>query len=180
METRQYRVEVTYNGERLVFRVTASGGPQAVKEARQLAKKHGMQRIMVNLVQPIEMVTFKYEADYAPPLLTLGGTATSFEATNAHAVDEDLTAETTLSADDVRRIIKHVWERMVVFVPKPHEPPLIAYELDGRVYLDDGISGRLELIAPTQIETVMLLYDWATYAGYCSEDYDEFIQQCWT
>ncbi len=69
---------------------------------------------------------------------------------------------------------------MRLFVSEPQEPPLRVYELGGKIYLDDGANGRSELVSPTQIELAMFLYDWATYTGYCSEDFDDFIQQCWS
>ena len=67
----------------------------------------------------------------------------------------------------------------MVFVPRPDDSPLRAYEQDGRVFLDDGVSGRQELVARTPMELVMMLYEWATYVGYCSEDFDDFVDQCW-
>ena len=63
--------------------------------------------------------------------------------------------------------------------PQAGESPLKAYDQDGRVFLDDGVSGRQELLAWTPMELMMMLYEWATYVGYCSDDFDVFVQDCW-
>ena len=75
--------------------------------------------------------------------------------------------------------IENVWERMHVFVPKPDESPLKAHEQDGRCFLDDGLSGRQELLGRSPVELMLMMYEWATYAGYFSDDFNEFVENCW-
>ena len=31
----------------------------------------------------------------------------------------------------------------------------------------------------TPMDLMMMLYDWATYVGYSSEDFYDFVEQCW-
>ena len=178
-ENRRYRVVATYRGEHVAFTVEATTGSKAVAEARRQAKAKGMQFIMVDWVKPVERTVVKSGTGYGPPLAALGGTYNPLETGFMYAGEAPGTEETTLCLEEINNRIRDVWERMVVFVPRPDEPPLKAYGLDGRVFLDDGASGRQELLERTPKELAMVLYDWATYVGYCSEDFDDFVDQCW-
>ena len=177
----RYRVSATHQGESVVFNVEATTGTKAVAEARRQARLQGMKFIMVNQVTPVEPTIFRYDADSEDPLTARGGANYNPPDTGAlYAGKEPGTQLTTLSLNEITDRIQTVWDRMVVFTPRPDVSPLRAYEQNGRVYLDDGISGRLELLERTSLELVMVLYEWATYTGYSSEDFGEFVQQCWT
>ena len=56
---------------------------------------------------------------------------------------------------------------------------LKAYEQGGRLFLDDGVSARQELLSRSPIDLVMMLYEWVTYAGDFSGDFEDFVQNCW-
>ena len=175
-----YKVGATYRGNHVVFTVEASTGPKAVAEARRQAKAQGMQFITVNYVRPVEQTIIRHGTEYGAPLTALGGTYNPSDTGIIHAGETTAgEGESVMSVDDINRRIRDVWERMVLFVPRPDGSPLKAYEQDGRIFLDDGESGRQELVARTPMELVMMLYEWATYAGYCSEDFDDFVDQCW-
>ena len=138
-----------------------------------------MQFILVNYVRPRERTVIRYSTDYGAPLTALGGITDPQYAGNMHAGKFPQAKETTLSLAEINSRIRDVWNRMVVFAPRPDEPPLKAYEQDGRVFLDDGVSGRQELLERAPMELVMMLYEWATYVGYSSDDFDDFAEQCW-
>ena len=55
------------------------------------------------------------------------------------------------------------------------EVPLKAYEEGGRTLLGDGINNAVEVEYITQTELIDLLYDWAVFAGYTNEDFEEFL-----
>ena len=178
-EISKYKVGATYRGKSIVFTVEATTGTKAVAEARRQAKTQGMQSIMVSCVKPVERTIFRYGPDYGAPLTTLGGSCNPPDMGAMHAGETPGIEETTLSVDEINNRIRDVWERMVVFIPRPDEPPLKAYEQDGRAFLDDGVNGRQELLTRSPLELVMMLYEWATYVGYCSDDFDDFVEICW-
>ena len=64
-------------------------------------------------------------------------------------------------------------------VPSPHEGLLKAYGQDGRVFLDDEVSGRLELLCRSPMELMLMVYEWATHIGYSSDDFDVLVETCW-
>ena len=179
-ETRQYRVGATYQGEQVVFTVEATSGTKAVAEARQQARTQSMKFIMVNYVKPAERTIVRYGTDHGPPLTALGGTCNLPGTEAIYAGETHQVEELTLSVGEINDHIRNVWNRMVVFVPRPEEPLLKAYEQDGSVFLDDGVSGRQELLSRSPMELVMMLYEWATYVGYCSDDFGVFVENCWT
>ena len=179
LETRQYQVGATFQGEQVVFKVEATSGTKAVHEARRLARTQGMRFISVQYVKPKERTIVRYGMDYAPPLIALGGTCQFAGTEEIHAGETHKVEETTLSVGEINDHIGNVWNQMVVFSPRPEEPPLKAYEQDGHIFLDDGVSGRQELLMRTPMELIMMLYDWATYTGYCSDDFDVFVENCW-
>ena len=128
-----------------------------MKEARRQAKADGKQPIMVNSVHPVtEPADTTCEDTYNFPLTELGGT-TDHSLENIYASNKGPTLQRSLTIEDIKQTIEKMWNNMVVFVPRPEEPPLKAYELDGRAYLDDGTSGRLELLDRTPQELVMVL-----------------------
>lgn len=178
-ENRRYKVAATYRGEHVAFTVEATTGSKAVAEARRQARAKGIHFITVNWVKPVDRTVVKYDTGYGPPLAALGGTYNPLETGFIHAGETPTPQETPLALEEINGRIRDVWERMVVFAPRPNDPPLKAYDLDGRVFLDDGVSGRQELLERTPMELVMMLYDWVTYVGYCSEDFDDFVDQCW-
>ena len=49
----------------------------------------------------------------------------------------------------------------------------------GAGFRNKQACGGRELVERTPMELVMMLYDWATYVGYSSEDFDDFVEQCW-
>ena len=163
----------------MAFTAEATTGSKAAAEARRQAKAQGMQSIMVSYVKPVEQTIFRYDPDYGAPLTTLGGSCNPLDMGTMYAGETPGIEETTLSVDEINKRIREVWERMVVFLPRPDEPPLKAYEQDGRVFLDDGVNGRQELLTRSPLELVMMLYEWATYVGYCSDDFDDFVEICW-
>lgn len=178
-ESRRFRVKATYRGKHAIFNVEATTGRKAVAEARRQAKAQEMQFIAVNSVTPVEKTVIGYSTEYGAPLTTLGG-AYSPPGTGVIYAGETSKGENMfLSLDEINYHIGTVWERMVVFVPRPDEPPLKAYEQDGRVFLDDGVSGRQELLCRSPMELMLMVYEWSTYAGYCSEDFDVFVENWW-
>ena len=178
-EIHLYRVGATYRGKSVVFTAEATTGSKAVAEARRQAKAQGMQFITVNYVRSVEQTIIRYGTDYGAPLTALGGTYNPSDTGIIHAGETTVGEGEALSVGEINDRIRKVWEQMIVFVPRPEESPLKAYEQDGRVFLDDGVSGRQELLARTPMELVMMLYEWVTYVGYCSEDFDDFVDQCW-
>ena len=174
-----YRVGTTYRGERVVFTVEATTGPKAAAEARRQARAQGMQPITVNYVRPVERTIFRYSPDCGAPLTALGDSCNLLYEGAVHAGETPGVPGTKLSVDEIKDRIRDVWERMVVFVPRPDEPPLKAYRQDGRVFLDDGINGRQELLDQSPMELVTMLYEWATYVGYSSDDFEDFVEICW-
>ena len=179
-EPRKYKVTATHRRKRVIFTVEATTGSKTVAEARRQAKAQGVKFMVVNSIEPAEGTTIRYAADYGAPLTALGGTYDPSATGAIYAGETPHAEDVTLSLEEINVRIRDVWERMVVFIPRPDEPPLKAYEQDGRVFLDDGVSGRQELFSGSPMELVMMLYDWATYVGYCSEDFDAFVGQCWT
>ena len=163
----------------MIFKVEATTGSKAVAEARRQARVRGMQFIMVNSVTPVEKTVIKYSSEYGTPLTTPGGSDVSQDTGAIYAGEVSMGEQELLSLDEINDRIETVWERMVVFVPRPDDPPLKAYEQDGRVFLDDGISGRQELLSQTPTELMLMLYDWASYVGYYSDDFDVFVDECW-
>ena len=176
---RMYRVGATYRGERVVFTVEATTGPKAAAEARRQARAQGMQSITVNYVKPVERTIFRYSPDCGPPLTALGDSHNPPDIGAVHAGETPNVQGTKLSVDEINDRIRDVWERMVVFVPRPDEPPLKAYQQDGRVFLDDGVNGRQELLNRSPMELVTMMYEWATYVGYSSDDFEDFVDICW-
>ena len=130
---------------------------------------------LVNYVRPMERTVIRYSTDYGAPLTALGGTSDLSDTVAMPAGELPATGETLPTVAEVNSRIGDMWAKMVTFVPRPEESPLKAYEQDGRVFLDDGVSGRQELLARTPME-LMMMYEWATYVGHCSDD---FVEQCW-
>lgn len=178
-DSRHFRVKATIRGMHVIFKVEATTGSKAVAEARRQARDRGMEFIMVNSVTPVEKTVISYSSEYGAPLTTLGGSDISPDIGAIFAGEIPKRGPDFLSLDEINNRIETVWERMVVFTPRPDDPPLKAYGLDGRVFLDDGINGRQELSSHTLIELMMMLYDWATYVGYYSDDFDVFVDECW-
>ena len=54
--------------------------------------------------------------------------------------------------------------------------PLRAYEQEGRIFLGDGVHVVAELAERTLEELQEVLYDWAVFAGYTNEDFEDFIE----
>ena len=179
IETHTFRVGATAKGRRLEFTVTATTGTKAVAEARLKAKAQGIPRIMVNYVRPVNDLVFTYAPDYEDAPTEMGGTYNPADFQPLHAGQTPSSEVPTLSFEETPKLIKTMWERLVVFVPKPEVPPLIAYQQGDRLFLDDGISGRVEISNSSIMDLVMLFYDWVTYTGWCSEDFDDFLEMCW-
>ena len=56
------------------------------------------------------------------------------------------------------------------------EVPLKAYEKDRHIILDDGVNEPAGADDLTAIELIELLYDWAVFAGYTNEDFEDFLE----
>ena len=178
-ESRRFRVIATYQRNRVVFNVEATTGTKAVAEARRQAKTRGMKFIMVNSVRPVEQTVISHSAEFGAPLTSLGGSYIPPDTGVSYAGEPSCGRVGFLSLDEINDRIGKVWEHMQVFVPRPDESPLKAYELEGRFFLDDGLSGRQELLSRSSVELVLMIYEWATYTGYCSDDFDVFVENCW-
>lgn len=178
-ETQTFIVGATAKGRRLEFTVKATTGTKAVAEARLKAKARGIPRIMVNYVRPVNETVFRYVPDYEDAPNEMGGTYNPADFQPLHAGQTPSSEVPTLSFEEIQNLIKTMWERLVVFVPKPDVPPLIGYQQGDRLFLDDGTSGRVEISNSSIMDLVMLFYDWATYTGWCSEDFDDFLEMCW-
>ena len=174
----QYKVGATANGNPMEFTVEATTGTRAVAEARRQAKKDGLQRITVNYVRPIRESDYEDRTDYTTSPDQLGGPHASTGITILQADELPNNKTPSLSLEEINRRIKEMWGRMVVFTPIPEEPPLKAYEQAGHIFLDDGLSGRAQLESLAPMELAMMFYEWATYTGYCSEDFDNFLEIC--
>ena len=179
IETHTFRVGVTTKGRRLEFMVKATTGTKAVSEARLKAKDEGIPRIIVNYVRPVNDTVFRYVPDYEDAPTELGGTYNPTDFQSLHAGQTPSSEVPTISLEETKKLIKIMWERLVVFVPKQELPPLIAYQQGDLLFLDDGISGRVEVSNSSIIDLVILFFDWATYTGWCSEDFDDFLGMCW-
>ena len=149
----------------MIFDVEATTGSKAVAEARHQAKACGMQFIQINSVTPAEKTVIRYSSEYGAPLTTLGGSYSPPDTGIIYSGEASIGEQEMLSLDEINDRIGTVWGRMVVLVPKPDEPPLKAYEQGGRVFLDDGVSGRQELLWRSPMELVsMAPRNWATGA----------------
>ena len=178
-EPRRFRVIATYRRNSVVFIVEATTGTKAVAEARRQAKTRGMKFIMVNSVKPVEQTVIRYSPEYGAPLTALGDPYIPSDIGVSYAGEAPCGEVGLLSLDEINDRIGNMWERMLVFVPRPDASPLKAYEQDGRFFLDDGSSGRQELLSRSPMELALMIYEWATYSGYCSDDFDVFVENCW-
>ena len=179
-ELQRYRITFTYKGRRLGFTVEARNGAKAEAEARRRSKALGMNRVFVNSVQCLDKFVFKSTTNYGAPLEALGGDCPDTNWATGFSGSSTTPGMPLLSLDEINGKIATAWDCLVCFKATPNKPPLIAYELGGRVFLDDGCSGRQELLNRSPFEIVMWLYEWMTYAGYTSNNFEDFIEECWT
>ena len=175
----RYKIVATYKGERLTFNTTATEGRKAVAEARRIAKERGMKRIFVNAVRKLDEVTIQYTPFHEAPLTAPGGTCDNLDWGQVYAGMTPPAEIPALSLDEVNTKIESAWKHLVCFTPRPDESPLKAYESGGKVFVDDGVSGRQELYERSLPELAMLMYDWLIYAGYYSDDFEQFIKESW-
>ena len=175
----RYRVIATIRGRRETFLVDAASGGKASAKARQIARERGMGRIMVNSVTRLDEVEFNYEPSYTCPVNAPNGTCDVQLAGIYAGWDRTAGNISKLTLDAINSRIAGVWERLVCFAPTPDTSPLLAYQVDGRVYLDDGTSGRQELYERTAVELALLVYEWMLYAGYYCGDFEDFIEESW-
>ena len=178
-QNRRYRVGATYQGKPVVFNVVATTGPKAVAEARHQARTKGMKFIVVNYVNPVQQTIIMHGMDYGAPLTAMGGPCNISETESMYAGESSNVNTRTISVGEINDFIRRLWEWLVVFVPKPDAPPLKAYEQGGRVFLDDGVNSRQELLSRSPIDLVIMLYEWVTYTGYFSGDFEDFVQNYW-
>ncbi len=139
------RVIATYKRSRAGFTVTAPTGKKAVAEARRIAKAQGMGRIQVNRVEMLDDFTITHNPFFDAPLTMLGGNCQETDTGITYAERTFADVVPTLSVTELNAKIENVWNHLVSFTPRPEGPPLKAYELKGRVFIDDGLSGRQEL-----------------------------------
>ena len=178
-ELNRYKIVATYKGEQLTFKATATNGRKAVVEARRIAKERGMKRIFVNSVRELDKVTIEYTPFHEAPLTAPGGTCDNLEWGQVYA-GVTLPAELpTLTVNETNEKIESAWNHLICFTPRPDQSPLKAYELDGKVFVDDGVSGRQELYERSLPELAMLVYEWSIYAGYYSDDFEVFVKESW-
>ena len=179
-ELQRYRITFTYKGRRLGFTVEARDGTKAEAEARRRSKALGMNRVLCNSVRSLDKFVFKSTTNYGAPLEVLGGDSPNTNWANEFAGIAATSGMPVLSLHEINGKIAAAWDHLVCFKATPNNPPLIAYELGGRMFLDDGCSGRQELRDRSLFEVVMWLYEWMTYAGYTSNNFEDFIEECWT
>ena len=175
----RYKIIATYKGERVTFKAIAANGRQAVAEARRIAKERGMKRIFVNSVKKLDNVTIQYTPFHEAPLNALGGTCDNIDWSEIYSGMTPPTEVPTLSVDEVNEKIENAWKLLVCFAPRPDQSPLKAYELGGKVFVDDGVSGRQELYEHSLPELAILVYEWSIYAGYYSDDFEVFVKESW-
>ena len=174
-----YKVVATYGRARVVFVVEAKNGRQATAKARHEAKGQGMNRILVNSVREFDEVVIEFAPLHEAPLTALGGTCDVVDWSTVYAGMARPHGVPVLSVDQINARIEEVRSRFVFFVPKPERSPLIAYELVGRVFIDDGVSGRQELYERSPFELAFLLYEWSVYVGCYSDEFDQFVEEIW-
>ena len=174
-----YRIAATYRRERLTFKITADNGSQAVAEARRIARERGMKRIFVNSVRMLDKVSIQYTPSHQAPLNAPGGTCDNMDWSQIYSGITRTEETQTLSVHQVNEKIENAWKLLVCFAPRTDQSPLKAYELGGRVFVDDGMSGRQELYERSLPELAMLIYEWLIYAGYYSDDFEVFIKESW-
>lgn len=175
----RYRVVATYKQNRVGFTVTASTSRKAVAEARSISKAQGMSRIQVNYVKKLDDFVIVYHPFFDAPLTMLGGVCQDVDKEITYAERTSSDVVPTFSLAELNAKIENVWNHLVSFTPRPDRPPLRAYKLNGRIFVDDGFSGRQELYNRSPFELAMLLYDWVTYAGYYSDDFEQFVKESW-
>ncbi len=173
----RYRVQATHRRRSIEFTVKAPDSKKAVAQARRMGKACGMNRILVHRVTELDDAIIEYTSFYGAPLIALGGEAGKPPSRAGNSLP---TGIPSLSVKELNTKIGDVWDRLVVFTPKPDHVQLKAYELDGRVFLDDGVSGRQELCERSSFELAMLLYEWITFAGYYCDDFSTFVEDYWT
>ena len=167
----QYKIIATHGRTRVVFVVEAKNGRQATAQARREAKASGMNRILVNSVKKLDEVVVEFAPLYEAPLTALGGTCDNTDWNTVCAGMARAQSVPALSVDQLNAKIEDIWGRFF-FSPRPERPPLMAYELAGRVFVDDGVSGRQELYERSLFELAMLLYEWSVYVGCYSDEFD--------
>ena len=175
----RYKIGATQKGLSVEFTVQARNGRKAVVEARRIAKAQGTGRILVNYVRRLDKVTYEYAPFYDAPLATMGGPCHELDLATVFAGMVQPSTVPVLSVNELNAKIERVWDHLVCFVPRPDRSPLKAYGLDGRIFLDDGVSGRQELYQRSSCELAILLYDWLTYVGYYCDDFEQFTKELW-
>ena len=175
----QYKVIATYGLTRVVFVVEAKNGRQATVQARREAKASGMNRILVNSVKKLDEVVVEFAPLHEAPLSALGGTCDNTDWSTVYAGMARPRGVPALSVGQLNAKIEDVWGRFVFFTSKSDRPPLKAYELRGRFFLDDGVSGRQEIYERSLFELAMLLYEWSVYVGCYSDEFDQFVEEVW-
>ena len=178
-EVARFRVEVACKDEVLRFHVEAHNGTKAVAEVRRLARDRGMNRIFVKQVQKLVRVEVEYKPCYGASLVALGGECLNIDWGTVQAGASVPTGITPLSVSEMNARIQAVWGNLPRFAPIPDSASLKVYELDGRVFLDDGVSGRQQLFHCSLFELGMLLYEWLTYVGYVCDEFDAFVEYYW-
>ena len=174
-----YSVSYTYRGRKMQFRVDAASGAAAVTEVRRLAKAQGMNRIFVNQVRQLAKIVVEYKPTFATPLTELGGNDLNLNQYRNQAGASRPIDGLCMYIAEINAKIESVWANFAGFVSIPDSPPLKAYELGGRMFLDDGVSGRQELFDRSPFEVALLMYEWATYTGYICDDLDVFVEDYW-
>ena len=175
----RYKIFATYKRKRVVFVASAATGAKAVAQARRMAKSQGMNHIFVNFVRLLDKVVVEYTPFHDAPLAALGGTCDNVDWGTMYAGMAPTWEVYALSVDNLNAKIESVWNRLICFAPRPDRPPLKAYEFGGKAFVDDGVSGRQELYERSPYELAMLVYDWLIYAGYYSDDLEQFIKESW-
>lgn len=175
----RYRITASHKGQRVKFVVEARNGTKAVAKVRQQAKAVGMSRILVNSVRPLRELVIRHTTCFGAPLAVMGGESPHTDWGEAFAGGSLGTGLPFMALHEINAKIEEVWERLVCFKSVPSRPPLRAYQLGGRVFLDDGCSGRQELLEGTPMELAMLLCDWVIYAGYYCGEFEDFVADLW-